>query len=132
MRLASCPSLADRDGRPYLASDALDEAGRPCFGRGEVCQTVVRIPPISTIPLIWLSHCDKVVVSGTNLSARYFRQPGPTAAAFSTTAAGEAEFATGDIGCWRADGSLAIVRRPPNRGPLALGLLRQRAFPPHA
>jgi len=45
-------------GRPYLAEDVVDEQGARCFGRGEV------------------------VVAGTNLSARYFKQPALTAEVF--------------------------------------------------
>ena len=87
--LVSCPELLDGQGRPYLVDDRVDERGRPCLGRGEV------------------------VVAGHNLAARYFKQPAVTAEVFRQGAAG-AEFLTGDVGCWRADGSLAIVDRRKN------------------
>jgi long-chain acyl-CoA synthetase len=74
VRLVSCPNLCDANGRPYLASDALDEKGAQCWGRGEV------------------------VVSGTNLASRYFKQPAITAEAFGVGPNKQREFSTGDIG----------------------------------
>jgi len=100
--VVSCPDLKDANGKPYLASDRTDELGQPCFGRGEV------------------------VVQGTNLASKYFKRPLDTAEAFLPCPAwghpGDgAAFATGDIGCFRRDGSLAIVDRKKNLVKLAGG-----------
>jgi long-chain acyl-CoA synthetase len=93
--------LKDVHGKPYLATDRVDELGKACFGRGEV------------------------VVQGTNLAARYFKKPEATAQAFLSTPpwgkGGCTAFATGDIGCFRSDGSLAIVDRKKNLVKLAGG-----------
>jgi long-chain acyl-CoA synthetase len=102
--LVSCPDIKDAQGRPYLSTDLTDERGEPCFGRGEV------------------------VVQGTNVASRYFKQPEATAAAFLPVPGwrggegqGGVSFATGDIGCFRRDGSLAIVDRKKNLVKLAGG-----------
>jgi long-chain acyl-CoA synthetase len=93
--LVSC-DIEDKNGNKYLSTDTIDENGNKCFGRGEI------------------------IVAGTNLSSRYFKQPDVTAAAF-TYVNGVRHFATGDIGCWRADGTLAIVDRKKNLVKLAGG-----------
>ena len=84
IRLASC-DINDRDGKPYLSTDA-SHLGARCAGRGEV---QMRGPPVT---------------------AGYFKQPDKTAEVFTA----DGWFRSGDVGVWRVDGMLAIVDRLKN------------------
>jgi long-chain acyl-CoA synthetase len=95
VQLVSC-DIQDKHGNPYLSTDTVDENGNKCYGRGEI------------------------VVQGANLSSRYFKQSDITNSSF-TMVNGVRHFATGDIGCFRADGTLAIVDRKKNLVKLAGG-----------
>jgi len=90
VRLNDCKEVLDSSGLPYLASDTYHAPnGTACAGRGEV----------------W--------ITGTSVSAGYFKMAKTTAEAF-VMYKGERWFKTGDIGLFTTDGCLRIVDRLKN------------------
>ena len=90
VRLNDCREVLDGVGQPYLATDTRHGPdGSACAGRGE----------------IW--------ISGTSVSAGYFKMPDKTAEEF-VTHEGARWFKTGDIGLFTPDGCVRIVDRLKN------------------
>lgn len=85
MRLNSCPSVFDREDKPYVNTDTM-HLGTPCLGRGEVW---IRGPPVSN---------------------GYYAMPEKTAEDFDS----DKWFHTGDIAIFTADGQIKIVDRLKN------------------
>jgi len=90
VRLNDCTEVLDSTGKPYLTTDTFHGPnGTACAGRGE----------------IW--------ISGTSVSAGYFKMPEKTAEEFITYE-GKRWFKTGDIGLFTTDGCIRIVDRLKN------------------
>lgn len=90
VRLNDCSEVLDAVGAPYLTTDTTHGPdGSSCAGRGE----------------IW--------ISGTSVSAGYFKMPEKTAEEF-VTFEGARWFKTGDIGLFTSDGCIRIVDRLKN------------------
>ena len=86
IKLVSTPEIADKAGNSYLSTDRVNVYGEPVFGRGEV------------------------LIGGTNVSLGYYMMPDKTKEEYTD----DGFFATGDIGEFLSDGSLAIVDRKKN------------------
>lgn len=86
IKLVSTPEINDRGGLPYLSADRTDADGKPCWGRGE----------------IW--------IKGANVSKGYYMMEATTKEVFTD----DGWLATGDIGQFLIDGSLAIIDRKKN------------------
>ena len=85
IKLVSTPDVTDKAGNAYLSTDRMDVYGNQVFGRGEV------------------------LIGGTNVSLGYYMMPEKTEESYM-----DGFFATGDIGAFLDDGSLAIVDRKKN------------------
>lgn len=86
IKLESTPDVGDKAGQPYLSTDRRDVNGEPIFGRGEV------------------------LIKGSNIALGYYMMPDKTKEVFGS----DGFFRTGDIGQFKADGSLQIVDRKKN------------------
>jgi len=101
LKLEDCPSICDRDSKPYLISDTKHWDGMQCTGRGEV---LIRGPSVS------LGYYAKGEQTDDLLKK--------TLEEFSSAAPNATQdydwFHTGDIGLFTPDGRLRLVDRKKN------------------
>jgi len=101
LKLEDCPSICDRDSKPYMVSDTKHWDGMECTGRGEV---LIRGPSVS------LGYYAKGEQTDT-LKKKTLEE-------FSSAAPNATDnydwFHTGDIGLFTPDGRLRLVDRKKN------------------